>query len=222
MLPRIGAITIGQSPRDDVVPELRTLMGKPVDIMELGALDALEPDAIEKLAPGPGEFPLITRLRDGRSVRLRQGWIDERLQQCITQLEPVVELILLLCTGSFPAFESQKPILFPGRSLMAVARGVAAGKRIGMLTPDPGQCEEQLRRWHEVSPDIVIQSANPYEPGHTIETAARRLADAACVLVVMDCLGYTLVMQKAVYQIVQKPVLLARSVLAHVVSAMLP
>lgn len=222
MLPRIAAITIGQSPRPDIIPELRTLIGKPVEIVELGALDGLELAAIEKLAPPAGEFPLVTRLRDARSVRLRQAWVEDRLQECISQVEPEVELILLLCTGSFRLFRAQKPILFPGQLLMAITRSIAADKRLGVLTPDPGQQAEQLRRWREVSPEVIIQSANPYEPGKAIELAARELAAAACAVVVMDCLGYTLAMQTLVRQIVQKPVLLARSVLARVAAELLP
>lgn len=222
MLPRIAAITIGQSPRPDIIPELRTLIGKPVEIVELGALDALELAAIETLAPGAGEFPLVTRLRNGRSVHLRPAWVEERLQECISQLEGEVELALLLCTGSFRRFRAQKPVLFPGQLLLAITRSVAADKRLGVLTPDPGQQEEQLRRWRQVSPEVIIQPANPYESGKAVELAARQLAGAACALVVMDCLGYTLAMQTLVRQIVQKPVLLARSVLARVAAEMLP
>jgi len=222
VLPRIAAITIGQSPRPDIIPELRALIGKPVEIVELGALDALELAAIEKLAPGASEFPLVTRLRDARSVRLRPAWVEERLQECISQLDPEVELILLLCTGSFRPFRAQKPILFPGQLLLAITKSIAADKRLGIMTPDPAQQEEQLRRWHAVSPEVIIQPANPYESGKGIELAARQLAAAACAVVVMDCLGYTLAMQALVRQIVQKPVLLARSVLARVAAEMLP
>ena len=38
---KVGAITIGQSPRTDVVQELFPLMGEQVELIQAGALDGL-------------------------------------------------------------------------------------------------------------------------------------------------------------------------------------
>jgi protein AroM len=38
---KIGIITIGQSPRTDVVPEMSALFGEGVEVLECGALDGL-------------------------------------------------------------------------------------------------------------------------------------------------------------------------------------
>ena len=38
---KIGALTIGQSPRKDVIPEMREVLGTEVDIVEKGVLDDL-------------------------------------------------------------------------------------------------------------------------------------------------------------------------------------
>lgn len=38
---KVGAITIGQSPRADVVQELLPLMGEQVELIQAGALDGL-------------------------------------------------------------------------------------------------------------------------------------------------------------------------------------
>ena len=50
---KIGLITIGQSPRVDVVPEMVQILGD-VDIIECGALDNLTAEEIQKLAPKEG------------------------------------------------------------------------------------------------------------------------------------------------------------------------
>ena len=41
---RIGAITIGQSPRVDVVPEMQQILGPDVEIVQAGVLDGLSPE----------------------------------------------------------------------------------------------------------------------------------------------------------------------------------
>lgn len=67
---KVGAITIGQSPRADVVQELLPLMGEQVELIQAGALDGLTREDIQAFAPGPEDYTLISRLRDGSSVML--------------------------------------------------------------------------------------------------------------------------------------------------------
>ena len=62
---RVGLVTIGQSPRDDVVGEMRSILGSGIKISQRGALDGLAGMEIAKLKPGKNDLPLSTRLRDG-------------------------------------------------------------------------------------------------------------------------------------------------------------
>ena len=48
---KVGAITIGQSPRADVVQELLPLMGEQVELIQAGALDGLTREDIQAFAP---------------------------------------------------------------------------------------------------------------------------------------------------------------------------
>src|SRR5437879_12922660 len=64
----VGLVTIGQSPRADVVPEMATLIGPGVDVREAGALDGLTRPEIERLAPTGRDEILVTRLQDGSAV----------------------------------------------------------------------------------------------------------------------------------------------------------
>src|SRR3989442_11153264 len=68
----VGLVTIGQSPRADVVPEMATLIGPGVDVREAGALDGLTRGEIDRLAPTGSDEILVTRLRDGSAVFLGQ------------------------------------------------------------------------------------------------------------------------------------------------------
>ncbi|MEM3735736.1 MAG: AroM family protein [Candidatus Bathyarchaeia archaeon] len=51
---KIGLITIGQSPRNDVTPMLKAMLGQAVQLVEKGALDNLTKDEVNRLAPRLG------------------------------------------------------------------------------------------------------------------------------------------------------------------------
>ena len=52
---KIGAITVGQSPRVDLIPEIQPILGDSVEIIQAGALDGLSKGEIAKFVPRPGE-----------------------------------------------------------------------------------------------------------------------------------------------------------------------
>ncbi len=100
---KIGLITIGQSPRVDVVPEIKEeLRDVEVEVVECGALDKLSKDEIRALAPGEGEYVLVTRLRDGTEVRVAREKILPLMQGCIDSLEPLVDMAGVVRTGGVP------------------------------------------------------------------------------------------------------------------------
>ena len=47
--PVVGLVTIGQSPRPDIVPDMAAIIGPGVDIREAGALDGLSRADVEAL-----------------------------------------------------------------------------------------------------------------------------------------------------------------------------
>lgn len=115
MKKKLGVITIGQSPRSDVVPEIIPYLGDNVEVIEAGALDGLTYEEIQEFAPREGDYILVSTLRDGRSVRFAERYILPRLQDCIDKLEAEgADIILFICTGVFPnIFKSTKPIIYP-------------------------------------------------------------------------------------------------------------
>lgn len=48
---RVGMITVGQSPRDDIVPNMSQALGANIEVIEKGALDGLSTEEIQSLAP---------------------------------------------------------------------------------------------------------------------------------------------------------------------------
>jgi len=213
----IGAVTIGQSPRPDVMAAIRPLLGPGVRTIECGALDEDGDDrGARRAAPALSEGPvLVTRLRDGTEVRVNPAFVAPRVERCVRRLEAEADLILLLCTGSLPPIESRRPVIWPERVLAAVVQAVRPA-RLGVLTPAAEQCADQRRRWTRLVPDVVVASASPYGNPDALEAAARALAEARVDLVVMDCLGYTPAMRAVVRAATRRPVVLASTALATV------
>ena len=83
---KIGAITVGQSPRVDLIPEIQPILGDSVEIIQAGALDGLSKEEIAKFVPRPGENVLVSRLTDGTSATFGESYILPRLQLCIDDL----------------------------------------------------------------------------------------------------------------------------------------
>ena len=84
---KIGFITIGQSPRDDIMKDILPIIGDDIEILQKGALDNLSEEELEEIAPQSGDTVLVSSLRDGRSVSMAEEKIIVHLQRCIDELE---------------------------------------------------------------------------------------------------------------------------------------
>lgn len=214
----IATVTIGQSPRDDVVPELARFVSG-ARFIETGALDGLDDDAIARRAPGPDDFPLVTRLRDKRSVVIGELAITPLVQAAIRRVEAEADLVILLCSGEF-AVECRKPLIFPGRILASTVAALHGGRPIAVLTPLEPQIPAQTERWRRRGIKASVAFASPYTPTD-FAAIGRQARDAGAALVVMDCLGYTLAMKQAVASASGLPTILVRSIAARVAAELL-
>lgn len=84
---KIGVITIGQSPREDVLAEMRPLLGENIEVLQAGALDGLTQEEVALFVPKENDIVLVSKLRNGNSVKFGESYILPRLQQCIEKLE---------------------------------------------------------------------------------------------------------------------------------------
>ncbi len=78
---RVAFITIGQSPRSDMVPEILSHPDAEIEPLEYGVFDGLPIETLRAHAPWPGEQSLITRLNDGNDVVLSKTWIQRRQRE---------------------------------------------------------------------------------------------------------------------------------------------
>jgi len=215
---KIGMITIGQSPRNDIVQEMRDILGQ-VEIVERGCLDSLTREQIEGLKPKGKEHFLVTLLRDGSVVQVSKEKTIILLQQLIKELENEdIDLILMLCTGGFTNLKSKKIIIEPGKLLHKLVQGILSEeKRLGVIIPSSGQIEQAKKKWSNVNHVVVV--ASPFEKPEEIEEAAKTLDNVD--LTVLDCMGYTRRMKEKVKEITAKPVILPRTIVSRIVRELL-
>jgi len=210
----VGAITIGQTPRDDIVGEMEKVLGAGARLVQAGALDGLTRAEIDALAPAPGDDDaLIARLRDGGEVLLAKKKIVPRLQACLDRT--TADVFVILCAGAFPPFTSARPVLMPDRCLAAVVDGVFDGRRLGVIVPIKEQQASSAVRWSRVDPGVVVTVASPYDDPARLVAAAEELRRASVTLVVMECQGSTSAMKQVVREVTGAPALLPSSVLAR-------
>lgn len=214
----VGLITIGQSPRDDIVPEMAKLLGPEIGVLEAGALDGLSRDQVAGLAPGPGQDALVTRLRDGTEVVIAKQAILGLLQGCLDRLAPRADAFVILCTGAFPPFRCSRPVLEPDRILFATVRALFREGTLGVLIPIAAQRESATARWSQIASRLAIAVASPYQGPAALVRAAEELGRAGASLVVLDCMGNTQAIRETVRDITGVPVLLPASLVARLVA----
>jgi protein AroM len=220
--PTLGLITIGQSPRVDMVPEMTSWFG-PVRPLERGALDGMKLEELATLRPSREDYALVTRLRDGSSATIAERRILPRIQLAITELEEEgAEAVVLLCTGEFPPFEHRRPLLTAERLFVGGVEAIARGARVGILCPLPEQERLTRDKWKDLSDDLHIASGSPYVGGlEALRPGAHKMREAKVDYVVMDCMGYTQEMKEFVRQVAGAPAILARSVVARLAAEVL-
>lgn len=223
-MPSLGVVTIGQSPRADMVPELRRWLDG-VEIAERGALDNLTAAGAGRLGPdGSGDRLLVSRMRDGTSVKLGASRVYPLVCAAVRELEDQgVASTLVVCTGELPPVPHRGTLLLAESLLSHGVQAITGGGRLGLLCPDEGQAANTRARWAPVSDQPLIVSASPYAPDSLdqVRAAAESVAREGAEFVVMDCMGYDLAMREAAVWASGRPALLAREVVARLAAAAL-
>lgn len=220
---RVGMITIGQSPRLDVTLEVKDILGPQIEIVECGALDGLSPEEINELKPSKSEYILVTRLKDGTTVRVSREKIIDRMNRCIRKIENNVEIIVILCTGEFPTLKSKKLMIEPSTLIYNVVRSLHPKSKLGIIYPSLDQADIIIRKWKFDNINIIAESLSPYEDVQEalIERKAERLKKASVELIVLDCIGYSTRTARLIKKVTGIPVILPRTLTARVIKELI-
>jgi|SRR5699024_6069541 len=214
---KLGLLTIGQSPRNDITPTFKKILGNSIEIVESGALDDLTEIELKRIEPSKNEATYISKLKSGESTRISKKKLLPLLQIKLEELEKQVDLTVMLCTGDFPSIKSTKPILYPDNILVHNIKATLKTGKLGLIMPLAEQKESLLKKWERISLPIVTGVASPYEETVDITKPAETLKQQGATMIVLDCMGYTQQHKKEVLDSSNLPTLLSKSLTASVV-----
>lgn len=217
----VGAVTIGQAPRIDVVPEMLEYLGSGFTFVEAGALDDLSDDEIAALAPVPGDYVFVSRMRDGSSATMAERHLLPLVKRKVEHLfAEGLNLVVLLCTGEFPHLDVPGMLILPQELVYAVAHALGKGKRVGVVCPLTQQIPQVTNRWQTLFGNVIVKAASPYADGVELAEATQSLRIANVDMVVLDCIGYTASMQSMLQAQLNVPVILPRALVAAVIKSL--
>ena len=219
---KIAAITIGQSPRPDIMKDIQPLLPDYMEIIEYGALDDLTFEQImEQFHPLEDDEILISRMRDGRQAKFTERFVTPYVQKKITQAEKEgSHAIILFCTGVFPDFECNVLFFEPQLLFHSTIMNLAGNMKIGMLVPDSDQISQSCQLWQSRGVDIVSAYASPYKDPAKLLEAAEFFKKQDVDFICTDCMGYTIEMKHKIQRISGKPVLIPRTLVVRILCEM--
>lgn len=217
---KFGTIALGHAPRTDITDDLRRALPDDVEIVEVGCLDGFETaEEVESVAgPIDGQPPCVTELSNGEEVLLNREDLARLIQERIRDLEDEVMAIGILCTASFPAFDSAVPILETGELLQSWARSIAPNGPVGVLVPVESQMELAVQVFEGMSP--IPAAVSPSADGDEVIRAAEEIGTDV-ELVVMKCMSFDYGTKATVKEVTGAPTIVPRSLLAKTMDEML-
>ena len=222
-MPRLGIITVGQSPRSDIIPYMASMLGSGITVMEKGALDGFSPEQLKAMAPCSGEHCLATRLADGGQIVISHDKVVPLVQERIDQLNREgADIILLLCTGKFPVFQS-KALLIESQRIVDHALEAVLGpdRTLGVFVPLAEQKEHMAQSMGHIASKVVAVSASPYLDQRQLMEAAREMAGYKPDLTVLHCMGYNETHREIMAGVLQTPSMVANSMVARTLAELL-
>ncbi|SMF60834.1 regulatory protein, luxR family [Xaviernesmea oryzae] len=211
---RVCFVTLGQSPRPELISEVMRTVGGNVAFDQVGALDGLTAEEVARHAPKPNEHPLVTQVKDGRQVVVSGPFIEERLSTIISHVDRLgYDLIILLSSGIFGHFPTSTPFLHGQLAVDEwIASFIMGSAQLGVVFPLRRQASDpcSLNEY-----GILIQNSRRVDySGETnrIEETALLLGSADIIL--MHSVSYTEEMARQLAAVTRKPVITARRVIA--------
>jgi protein AroM len=162
-------------------------------------------------------------MRDGSEVFLNRHGIVEAMQELVASIDADgADAIVVLCGHDWSKVRTRALLVNPGVVFPSIVSALARGRKLGIIKPSASQereAEAQMCDWGVEA--CVATSASPYLGEACLEAAAaaaEQLRREQVELVWMSCVGMDEAMRHAVLEVVQRPVLLACSLLARVIA----
>jgi protein AroM len=213
---KIGMLTIGQAPRDDLIPGLMEILGEGYEVFEAGALDDVTLDEVKQIPLIKEDYILVSRMRDGTEIKITKKYILPLLQRKLEEIEAQgIRLTVVMCTGKFPQFKSKGLVVTPMEILQGVLKGCLKEGRLGVIYPTVEQVEKGYGDWGRPGVEVYGDTVSPYEAGD-VEALAGRLAEQDLDVVLLNCFGFPSEVKQVIAKKTGVPVIQANAVVARV------
>ena len=217
---RIGALTISQSPRHDLLKPIIKLFPE-YDIIEAGALDNMDTDNLPDGTGAP--YPLTTTLNNGIHVTLDHDFLAPLVQGAIYRLEAQdVDIIVLLCAGDFPDLVGNVPIVNPTDLAQKTLRAMGV-HQLAVISPITIQVPPIENKWRgagfQASIWVMPPKTTTEEQALLINSQLKAHSDITCI--VLDYVGYPNESIITLQKLVDKPVFDLGHLALSVVSSLL-
>lgn len=216
---RVMFVSVGQTPRADLIEEMLANLDIPIEALEMGALDGLSAREIDALRIRPGETSIITKLANNREIVISKNRIGERMAKLVAAFRPnEFDLVVILSTGLFRDFESTCPTVNAQRALESAVISLAAqGSSVGLIQP----LEQQIN-------ELDIPALQPYRITASYaldgdrQSLARALFDLAdCEIIVLNSVSFSEADREMAAKVTGKPVVLARRIISSAIRLLL-
>ena len=214
---KIGMLTIGQTPRVDLLPTLVEILGDEHEIIEAGALDGLSLEDVKGIEILPDDYILVSRMRDGTEVKITKRFVIPRVQEKITELEEKgVRLTVIMCTGAFPQYESEGLVVTPQEILKGVLNGSLKKGKLGVVYPTEEQMPGAQSNFGSDDVETYADVTSPYEGSEGLEALAKRLSAQNLDLILLNCFGFRSDLKKYIAERTGVPTIQSNAVVARV------
>ncbi len=214
---KIGMLTIGQTPRVDLLPTLFEILGDEHEIVEAGALDGLSLEDVNGIEILPDDYVLVSRMRDGTEVKITKRFVIPRVQEKITELEEKgVRLTVIMCTGAFPQYESKGLVVTPQEILKGVLNGSLKKGKLGVVYPTEEQMPGAQKNFGSDDVETYADVTSPYEGSEGLEALAKRLSAQNLDLILLNCFGFSSDLKKYIAERTGVPTIQSNAVVARV------
>jgi protein AroM len=213
---KIGMLTIGQSPRNDLIPALMDILGQDAEILEAGALDDLTIDDVNRIDLKPEDYILVSRMRSGKEIKITKKFVIPRMQEQLDKIEAKgVRLTVVMCTGNFPHFQSRGLVVTPSEILKGVIEGSLKAGKLAVVYPTVEQKPYAEQDFARPGVNLYTDSVSPYEP-KDVEGLLKRLKKENPDLIFLNCFGFPLSLKNKVIEATSTPTIHSSSVIARV------
>lgn len=217
----IGMLTIGQSPRDDIMPGFSEILGDNYEVLESGALDGLTLEEVRSVDIQPDDYILVSRMRNGTEVKFSKRFILPRLQEKISELEQFSHLIVIMCTGKFPKFKSDGLVVTPQEILKGVVEGTLKEGRLGVVYPAAEQISEDDDSLNLKGLEVYADHMSPYDQEIEVHPLAMRLKEKKLDLIFLNCFGFNSQVKRVISEETGVPVIQSNALIARVLKELI-